>query len=253
MKDYSIRPMALMTWDMPKMFLTNQYGWGELVPAISYSWYIEGPEKKVLVDTGCRANIFRFTGKRNLTTPEAKLKEFGLKQADIDIVIVTHLHYDHIGYITLFPNAKFYLQKKEYDYSQHPHPAYQFLYDERMWADIKFELIEGDQEIVEGVKTMLTPGHTPGCQSVLVETDKGIAGITGFCCINQNFEPPVPLQTKDNIINVGMAYDFITAYESMLKFRDACDIIITAHDEEHTGKERIPEPDVVYTSYNKVR
>ena len=88
MQDYSIRPMGLMQWDMPKCFMTNQFGWGEIVPAIAYSWYIEGADKKILVDTSSRAELLRFVPKRNLITPEDKLKEFGLKPSDIDIVIV---------------------------------------------------------------------------------------------------------------------------------------------------------------------
>ena len=253
MEDYSIRPMPLMMWEMPKCFWTNQLGWGELFPSITYSWYIEGPDKKILVDTSARAELFRFGPKRNLATPEEKLKQFGLKPSDIDIVIITHLYYDHIGYGAKYSKAKFYVQKVEYDFAMNPHPAYGFYYDKRLLENIKFELIEGDQEIVKGVKTVFTPGHTPGCQSVLVETSKGIAGITGFCCINQNFEPPVPLQTKDNIINIGMYYDPISSYDNMLKFRDTCDIIIPNHDPEHASKERIPEPSVFYTSNYKVR
>ncbi len=253
MKDYSIRPMPLMTWDMPKCFMTNQFGWGEIVPAIAYSWYIEGANKKILVDTSSRAQLLRFGPWKNLATPEEKLKEFGLKPSDIDIVIATHLYYEHIGYGNKYTKAKFYVQKKEYEFAMNPHPAYQFYYDKRIWEGIKFEMIEGDQEIVPGVKAIFTPGHTPGCQSVVVETSKGIAGITGFCCITQNFEPPVPMNTKDNIINIGMYSDPIASYDNMLKFRDICDIIIPNHDPEHARKERIPEPDVVYTRYDKVR
>jgi glyoxylase-like metal-dependent hydrolase (beta-lactamase superfamily II) len=242
-----------MQWDMPKCFMTNQFGWGEIVPAIAYGWYIEGPDKKILFDTSSRAELLRFAPWKNLTTPEEKLKEFGLKPSDIDIVIVSHLYYEHIGYGTKYSKAKFYVQRKEYEFAMNPHSAYAFYYDKRQFEDIKFDLIEGDQEIVKGVKTMFTPGHTPGCQSLLVETSKGIAGITGFCCINQNYEPPVPMHTKDNIINIGMYYNPLESYDNMLKFRDACDIIIPNHDPEHASKDRIPEPDVVYTSYHKVR
>lgn len=258
MQDYSIRPMGLMGWDMPKLFMTDQFGWNETVPAVAYSWYIEGPGKNILVDTGARAELLRFPTFRNYMTPEEKLKEFGLKPSDIDIVIMTHLNYEHFGYATKYSNATFYVQKKEWEFANKVHPGYAlwFSYDKRQWEglDIKWEFIEGDQEIIKGVKTMFTPGHTPGCQSVLVETRKGVAGITGFCCINQNFEPPVPLRTKDNIINIGFYHDGFLSYENMLKFRDACDIIVTNHDSEHSKKQRIPEPDVVYVSpWHKIR
>lgn len=251
--DYSIRPMALGTVDMPKCFLLNQFGWGETQKIGVYSWYIEGPSKKILVDTGLRMQLFRYPIWKNLATPEERLEELGLKPADIDIVIVTHLMYDHIGYATIYSNAKFYVQKMEYEFAMNPHPAYTHFYDSRLFENIKLELIEGEQEIVKGLRTMLTPGHTPGCQSVLVETSKGIAGITGFCCVAQNFEPPAALHTKDNIINIGMYYDPIASYESMLKFKDACDIIIPNHEPEYVSVDRIPKSKVVYNSYHKVR
>ena len=252
MKDYVIRPMPLMTWDMPKCFMTNQIGWNETVPAIAYGWFIEGPDKKVLVDTSSRAQLLRFGPWKNLATPEELLKKWGVKPTDIDILIATHLYYEHIGYATKYPKAKVYCQRKEYDFANNPHPAYQFYYDKRLWEDLKFELIEGDQEIVKGVKVVFTPGHTPGCQSVVVETSKGKVGITGFCCINQNFEPPTPMQTKDNIINIGMYWDPIQSYDHMLKFRDMCDVLIPNHDPEHAAKERIPDPDAVYTKLHKI-
>jgi N-acyl homoserine lactone hydrolase len=240
-----------MGWDIPKTTMTNHLGINEMIPIIAYSWYIEGPDKKILVDTASRTQLLRFGGGKNFISPEDKLKEFGLKPSDIDIVIMTHLHYEHVGYATKYSRAKFYVQKKEYDFAVDPHPAFAIYYDKRLFAGVNFEFLEGDQEIVSGVKVISTPGHSSGNQSVLVETDKGIAGITGFCCISQNFEPPVPMNTKDNIINVGNSWDPIQSYSSMLKLREACDIIIANHDPEHALKERVPEPSAVYTNYHK--
>jgi hypothetical protein len=218
-----------------------------------YSWYIEGPAKKIIVDTGSRMQMYSFPNWKNIGTPEERLKDFGLKPSDIDIVIVTHLHYEHIGHPKLYSNAKFYIQKKEYEYALDPHPAHSIFYDKRLIENLDVELIEGDTKIVDGVKVMLTPGHSPGSQSVLIETSKGIAGITGFCCVARNFEPPVRLQTKDNIINCGMHYDPIACYDNMIKLRDACDILIPVHEPEFVEVDRIPKPDIVYTSYDKIR
>lgn len=74
-----MRPVPLMMWEMPKCFRTNQLGWGELFPSITYSWYIEGADKRILIDTSARAELFRSLPKRNLGTPEEKLKHFGVK------------------------------------------------------------------------------------------------------------------------------------------------------------------------------
>jgi len=245
--------MPILGWDMPKHLLANQLGIGEFVPSIAYSWYIEGPEKKILIDTSCRSSLLRFASKQDLVTPEDKLQEFGLKPSDIDIVIMTQLHYEHIGYGTKYSNATFYVQKEEYEACVNPHPSYTWIYDKRLLEGLKIELIEGDQEIVKGVRTMYTPGHSPGCQSVMVETDKGLAGITGFCCGNVNFYPPVPMGVQENIICCGMYVNLYECYDNMKKFRNAVDILIPNHDAEHARKDRIPELNTIYTPYHKVR
>jgi len=252
MTDYQVRPMAIGEVDIPKELMTNQFGLGETITEVVYSWYIEGPEKNILVDTGCRMQLLRFPA-RKIKDPEERLKDFGLKPSDIDIVIPTHVMYDHIGYGHLYPDATFYVQKKEYEFAMDPHPAYAHYYDTRLLENLHFEFIDGDSKIVDGVNVLFTPGHTPGIQSVLVETSQGILGITGFCCIAQNFEPPVALHTRDNIINIGMYYDPIQAYDSMLKLRDACDIIVPLHEREYMNVDRIPIPERTYNSYYKVR
>ena len=253
MKDYQIRPMAIGTVDIPKMLMTNQYGIGEVITEGVYSWYIEGPKENILIDTACRMQLLRFPVSKNVITPEQRLKDFGLKPSDIDIVIATHLMYDHIGYCALYPNAKFYAQKKEYEFAIDPHPAYKHYYDKRLFENVDFELLDGDCKIVDGVSVLFTPGHTPGTQSVLIETKVGIVGITGFCCIAQNFEPPVAMNTRDGIINIGMYYDPIEAYDNMLKLRDACDIIIPLHELEYLNVDRIPIPEITYNSRHKIR
>ncbi len=84
--------------------------------------------------------------------------------------------------------------------------------------------VDGDQEIVDGIQVLLTPGHTVGGQSVVVNTRKGKAVITGFCCNEQNFPasgPPVPSGVHINVID---------AYESVRRVRELADILIPIHD-----------------------
>jgi len=82
---------------------------------------------------------------------------------------------------------------------------------------------------------MLTPGHSPGGQSVAIETEKGTAVITGFCCINQNFvEGGWPVAVPGVHTNATQAYD------SMLKVKEIADIIIPVHESTFAKKEMIP-------------
>lgn len=124
------------------------------------------------------------------------IEQVGLKPEDIDFIIVSHLHHDHAGAITEFPNATVIVQKEEFDYVRRPDyfmtqayyndeaPAKVTGFDMKGtdandlenivdwyflngWADNKFDLF-GDGKIV----IYFTPGHTVGHQSLLVRTDE---------------------------------------------------------------------------------
>lgn len=126
-------------------------------------WYIEGSDKRILVDTGggdpSAADPKHHPYKRGDTqTPENALKKIGVSCQDIDMVIVTHLHWDHIGGNGLFRHAKIILQSDELG-SADP-------------GETDYTIISGDEEIAKGIRVVLTPGHTPGIQGVLVESEK---------------------------------------------------------------------------------
>lgn len=245
MPEHVIRPIPLVktTGTPDKMtYLVNFEGIG---PRAIYTWYIEGPKEKVLVDTGALATglipqPLRFPGGggEQIQSLEEGLNKVGLKPEDIDIVIVTHMHEDHIQLARKYPKARFIVQKAELEFGRNPHPVQGFTYLKDTFDDVNFEVIEGDKEIIDGVRVVLTPGHSPGAQSVVVETAKGRAVITGFCCKRTNFNPPRELGVP--VIPPGIHLDVIQAYDSMIKVKDLADIIIPLHDAEFIEKDRIP-------------
>ena len=131
----------------------------------------------------------------------------GLRPQDIDIIILTHLHEDHIQLARRYPKARFIVQKSELEFARNPHPVQAFCYLKDPFDDVNFQVIEGDKEIVDGVRVMLTPGHSAGAQSIVVETAQGRAMITGFCCIRTNFKPPRELGIP--VIPPGILLDFV--------------------------------------------
>ena len=133
----------------------------------------------MLVDTGTRDpketpplhNPYEQSEPQKVNNVLAKM---GLRPKDIDIVINTHLHWDHCSNNRLFENAKFYVQREELRYASAPLPAHAHGYEAfelglvPPFAGTKFEVVEGDHKIIEGISVLFTPGHTPGSQSVLV-------------------------------------------------------------------------------------
>mgnify|MGYP005836449905 CR=1 FL=1 len=112
------------------------------------------------------------------------LKRLGLSQDDIHIVINTHLHNDHCGGNTYidqegqvqptFPNARYFVQRREYEDAMHPNERTRATYLAENYQPLvetgRMQLLEGDTEITPGVRGVVTPGHTPGHMSVLIES-----------------------------------------------------------------------------------
>jgi N-acyl homoserine lactone hydrolase len=136
--------------------------------------------KNVLVDTGMSrlhiedpAATWRGTEMVDVLVPvmagednlQGRLRELDLRPADIDYVINTHLHFDHAGNNDLFENATFFVQREHYDVAK-GNPSFPNQY----WnlPTLRYELLDGESELFPGVEVLLTPGHAPAHQSVMV-------------------------------------------------------------------------------------
>lgn len=155
-------------------------------------WVIEGEDKNILIDTGfgdCEETMqvqrkygVDFIARR---TREQEITEVlatkGLKPEDIDIVVLTHLHFDHIGNCELFKKAKIYFQKEEIPLMVQPLPFLTFYYHE--WYDKVFsalnrmEIIDGDLKLTKNIELLKVGGHCPGQMVVMCKTAAGKACI----------------------------------------------------------------------------
>jgi N-acyl homoserine lactone hydrolase len=246
MEKYWIRPIALCKGKREGSIHTYMTNFGKPSGMAVYSWYIEGSQPKTLVDVGCQADLLiSHVGAPtdHIQSIEDGFKKVGIKMADIEQVIVTHLHGDHVALAPKFPKAKFIVQKAEMEAFLHPHPytALTGFYNKEWLQGAKIETIERDVEIRSGIRVMLTPGHTPGAQSVVIETPKGIAVITGFCCTFDNFNPPEKSRAKGlEVIPSGRHVNPLQAYDSILKVKKTGYYIIPNHDDGFVGTDRLP-------------
>lgn len=83
-------------------------------------------------------------------------------------------------------------------------------------------MIEGDRELFPGLELLKTPGHSPGSQSVLVNTVRGKEVIEALCCVRENFEPKLILPAYHT--------DLLTAYDSLARIKEVADYIIPMHE-----------------------
>jgi N-acyl homoserine lactone hydrolase len=105
----------------------------------------------------------------NVSAADA-LAGLGMSPADITLVINTHLHFDHCGQNAVFRHAPFYVQRAELDRARRESPELSGWFD---FMGARFELLDGDAEILPGLSVIATPGHTAGHQCVVVKTGDG--------------------------------------------------------------------------------
>jgi N-acyl homoserine lactone hydrolase len=143
--------------------------------------FIEHPDAKILIDTGVKntkitAAVECQYAQNAEQNPTSQLKRFGLTPEDIDYVIITHLHWDHAGNIDLFKNAKIVVRREELKEAFVPATPGDMNYNRPDFDNIPnwmFLSNDVDYELVSGVTLLSVPGHTPGTQSVLVDTNEG--------------------------------------------------------------------------------
>ena len=154
------------------------------------------------------------------------LKEgLGWKPEDVDIVINTHLHYDHCGNNRRFTNAKFIVQEKEWQAAHHPIPSQRDIYLAELYDEIDYfawRFVRGEEEILPGIKVFLTPGHSEGHQSVLVKTEEG------NLCISADVSNLL-VNIQENI-PAGILTNTREIFESMERVRQVADRIFPGHE-----------------------
>lgn len=202
---------------------------------------VRTPDKMVLVDTGLGEKfgaklkeIYKTDRSHNL---HASLAALSVEPADIDYVINTHLHFDHCGgntikengkYVPTFPGAKYIIQKAEWENAIQPNEKTRYSYRPSDFLPLEetgqLQLIDGDYDVVPGISTVVTSGHTLGHQSVLISS-KGkhafylgdlvpmtyhlkIPYLTGF-----DLYPIELLDTKKRIIERALIQKWLLIFE----------------------------------------
>ncbi len=169
---------------------------GEKEGSARMAIYIGGAEKQILVDTGGpdfeRASKYHTHSKTSPPKPEQnieyQLAKAGVKPEEIEIVVLTHLHWDHVANVDKFPNATFIVSEAELRFALNPVPPLFKSYEAfHIGLQPYFIKVIGrmktiamqEKELVKGIKIIPLPGHTPGSIGLVVETDQGPYVITG--------------------------------------------------------------------------
>jgi N-acyl homoserine lactone hydrolase len=153
-----------MTTSITPVLVAELLAEGERMPV--YVHVIDHPEARVLVDTGMTQLHPAVADMDPRLVPLDAQADFDL--AGIDVVVNTHLHFDHCGGNHLFTGRPIYVQRSELDDARTEED-----YTIREWVDapgVQYVPVDGALELLPGVRLVPSPGHTRGSQVVVVET-----------------------------------------------------------------------------------
>ena len=156
---------------------------GQTVEVVAYA--VRHPDGVFLFDTGFRegmpgddAEVVEFYQRYALRTRRilTELANAGIDPAEVTQVANCHLHFDHSGQNAAFPGVPIYVQPAELAAARQPDYTFDEVHD---FPGARFEAVSGDHEIAPGIRIVASPGHSPGHQSLLVETPGGSVLLAG--------------------------------------------------------------------------
>lgn len=223
---FTIEPIECATLNSTKGSFTYLVDEGKpiTIPIISYLVTATDPDDDtvIVVDTGLKEpdDQGQVHGKSvDGGGPEPLrdgLAARGVEPADVDYVILTHLHHDHASNNGLFPEAEFLVQRTELEAAAAPLPPLARTYDDENTAsldDVDLTVVDGGYRLREGIELLHTPGHTEGMQSVIVQTDDGPhALVSDLAYCRQNLDPSATSVVDgngDTIETTPVEYDYI--------------------------------------------
>ncbi len=200
-----------------------------------FVWLARSKARAFVIDTGFDAKVGARRGRRMLHAPERGLKLLGVDARKVKDVIITHLHYDHVGNFGLFPAASFHLQDEEMAYATGRHMAqgfFSYAYEADEVAAMVREVYkgrvrfhDGDEELAAGLSLHRIGGHTKGLQVVRVHTRIGwivLASDAAHLYANMNETRPFPI-----VFDVGA---MVEGYRRLRQLADSPDLIVPGHD-----------------------
>ena len=201
----------------------------------------------ILIDTGAGnkedAKFHDIYGVENAGSPgptclEDGLRAVGVRPEDVVLVINSHLHFDHAGGNTTrdedgrirptFVNARYVVQGGEYRYATHTNERTAGSYFNHNFVPIDeaglFDFVNGEKEIVAGIRLLPTPGHTPHHQSILIESNgeralfiadlaPTVAHLPLAWIMGYDVEPLVTLETKRRVLTQAAAENWVIVFE----------------------------------------
>jgi glyoxylase-like metal-dependent hydrolase (beta-lactamase superfamily II) len=215
------------------------------MPLDYYVWLVRGEGREIVIDTGFSAAMAAKRGREHLRCPAAGLALLGVEAKRVQDVVITHLHYDHVGNFDLFPAATLHLQELEMRYASGRYmcsECFRGAYEVedivgvvRRVYDGRVRFHDGDAELAAGISLHHIGGHTMGLQVLRVATRRGwvvLASDASHFYANMEQARPFPI--------VWSVADMLDGHARMRALAQSPEHVIPGHDP--LVMERYPAP-----------
>ena len=211
-------------------YLTGDQG---LTTIAYYFWCLKGPDGITIVDTGGSIEEAKRRGVLKIRRQEEQLAKIDVNPESVRRVILTHLHWDHFSRWDMFPDATFYVQKRDVDFFTGPMAKHEVI--SRFCSNVsdivklqkegRVEIIEGDKTVAPGLTVVWVGCHTPGSQVLVVSTGKGTAVMCGdLHYLYRNIKEDMP-----SLIQLDVP-ECLASFEKVKNFASSMDLILPGHD-----------------------
>jgi len=236
---HSVQVLCNGRWQAPgTVIFMHPHGRHDPVDIVQNFFLVRHGGQLTLVDTGVDdlGSFLRPEDRRRYgaSTPTLDLLAAkGVRPEDVDTLILTHLHFDHYLNARQFPRARIVVNRREFEFvmspdnrramprSGFPREVFGWLVDEA-WD--RLELVEGERDVLPGIRVIETGGHSPGHQIVVVETASGPVVIPGDeIYLYANVEEDIP---------IGYYHDFERLSRAMDLLHEIGGHLLPAHDAE---------------------
>lgn len=240
MSKWEIRPLNTGTIIVDKgAYVTREMGLGKKAEIPATAWYLTDGQHKIMVDLGmCHTALADWHHPGSQQGPgeavHERLLASGVDPRDIELIIFTHLHWDHCHNLAQFPQARYLVSAREYEFALDPIPPYYKSYEHNKlgkkppFAGVIFETLEGEVEVMPGIRVFPTPGHSPGHQSVCVDTEAGVHVIAGDAVFSYDNLEPAGEHLPFTIM--GRFTDIVASWRSLEDIVRRADVLLPGHD-----------------------
>jgi glyoxylase-like metal-dependent hydrolase (beta-lactamase superfamily II) len=207
------------------------------MPMDYFVWAVVSDEYSIVVDAGFTTEVAARRGREHLRCPAEGLQQLGIHCARVSCVILTHLHYDHVGNLEKFPAATFVVQDEEMAFWTGRYAGREHFRNIVEVQDIvhlvrenfngRVRFVDGGKEVVPGITVHRVGGHAAGLQVVRVHTAKGNVVLASDAShFYANIEEDRPFSVITDLRQMYEAFDVVRA------LADSPEHIVPGHDPE---------------------